>query len=383
MTKYSPNKNNIINSCLIITSIIITLALGEFFLRTKGIYPKLYGFWMYTDNNDTNATVIIDANRLFKQNPGMLGVDPNGFRNTPKSIGNNKLIVTFGDSFTWGYRLKDEDSYPSVLQKTILNSKNQVANASNPGYGVDQEYVFLKEIIASGKQPNIVLWNINVNDIYDSNSACLYTITKQNNLKELSYKTNLLYIYKSLPKPISESYLVDNFFYRLGTYLTGIKNELRYTPNCTINTNDKTKIKSVFSNKLQLLFSKANLEITQAGGKLIIVLMPNQFFFQQGLDNAQVEEKINYNHIVNSIKNTSLTFIDLNRELSLKLGRDIYDCRYRNLNCKSNHYEDLSQVLFLSEKYDPGIDFGERHPTTQNNQFISDIILSRINSLLY
>lgn len=70
---------------------------------------------------------------------------------------NTTRILVLGDSFTFGFGVEDNETYPAVLEQ-LLNKNHlvEVWNAGVSGYSPDAYYLFLKENIAKIK-PDIVL----------------------------------------------------------------------------------------------------------------------------------------------------------------------------------------------------------------------------------
>lgn len=134
---------------------------------------------------------------------------------------NTYRIVLVGDSFTFGHGLKDNQTYPYLLEK-YLNSylskdkKFEVINAGIPGYSPDQEYKqILKKLI--NFQPDLIIWNIIFYDLYDlaqrnPSYPSLYEINN-NKLFELNPKVNSLYLRNyflvNTPNFLKKSYTFD------------------------------------------------------------------------------------------------------------------------------------------------------------------------------
>ncbi len=70
-----------------------------------------------------------------------------GFRNNslnPDFNSSRQSILAIGDSFTFGAEVPNEHTWPSFLSRKI---KSQVINAGVNGYGLDQMYIHLKQIL--------------------------------------------------------------------------------------------------------------------------------------------------------------------------------------------------------------------------------------------
>jgi lysophospholipase L1-like esterase len=99
-------------------------------------------------------------------------IDKNGFRvvpDTPNDV--NFTILAMGESTTFGWMVKDNETYPYYLQQ-FLNQKAQhiqVINAGIPSYTSSQVLEYLKEILSKHTiKPNLILVNIMWNDIWYS-----------------------------------------------------------------------------------------------------------------------------------------------------------------------------------------------------------------------
>lgn len=75
-------------------------------------------------------------------------------------------IVTVGDSFTFGYGVDDDATWPALLEDATSLS---VANLGQTGYGPQQE-LFVLESEGAKLQPKLVIWEFFVNDFLDASS---------------------------------------------------------------------------------------------------------------------------------------------------------------------------------------------------------------------
>lgn len=94
-----------------------------------------------------------------------------GFRNKNDvpGKGGKERILFVGDSFTFGFGLKLEEVFTSRLQKKLeqANLDVEVINAGVVGYGTDQEYLLLKQLLPEIKLRLVVI-NVFVNDPADN-----------------------------------------------------------------------------------------------------------------------------------------------------------------------------------------------------------------------
>ena len=94
-------------------------------------------------------------------------------------------ILVLGDSFTLGLGVNIEESYPKVLE-TMLNQSSkgsgartyEVINAGVDGYGTEQEYLYLQELLQR-YEPDLVIVGFYSNDVVDVMNGIPAAITKQ------------------------------------------------------------------------------------------------------------------------------------------------------------------------------------------------------------
>jgi hypothetical protein len=140
-----------VNGGLLIISIFISFAIGEILLRAFTVFPIHSAF----------------ANRKFHPSLGWVmdsaipDIDCNGFRNA--CVMEHPDIVTIGDSHTYGYNVKREDSWPMQLaKKTGL----EIYNMGMGGYGF-QQYLYLLERAIAMKPCAIIIGCFPTNDLVD------------------------------------------------------------------------------------------------------------------------------------------------------------------------------------------------------------------------
>jgi lysophospholipase L1-like esterase len=119
-----------------------------------------------------------------------------------------KRIIVLGDSMTFGHGVSSQDAYPNQLERLFQEKGRQVdvVNAGIKGYGTDQSYKLFVTRLRPLK-PDLVIFAIFMNDIYDNIILPLYTIN-DDTLVPISPKKNWLYvlgkIHNFLPKIIRE-----------------------------------------------------------------------------------------------------------------------------------------------------------------------------------
>lgn len=99
---------------------------------------------------------------------GIYSVNEKGFRGD--SIQNKRLILTLGESTTFGWGVKDNETYPFYLEK-FFPKKTQITviNGGVPSYTSSQVLVSLEEILNKNTiEPDMVLICILWNDLWYS-----------------------------------------------------------------------------------------------------------------------------------------------------------------------------------------------------------------------
>ena len=155
-------------------SIILTLTLLELGLRFSGYTAKsMYWSWAVDGRLHT-----IDSKLIYKQvanyvnNEEELFTDKHGFKlhGGSDSQERPRKVAVVGDSFVWGNTGMNL-TYPSILQEELKELTQQsytVTNAGVSGYGTDQQYVLIKDNLIPEIRPEVIVWNVNINDITDN-----------------------------------------------------------------------------------------------------------------------------------------------------------------------------------------------------------------------
>ncbi len=86
-----------------------------------------------------------------------------------------KRILLLGDSFGWGLGVKKEQTIDALLEKKYKDV--EIINAAVPGYGTDQQFLYLKNLGLS-LRPDLVLLLFHPNDIYNNMNAEQYYYQK-------------------------------------------------------------------------------------------------------------------------------------------------------------------------------------------------------------
>ncbi len=169
---------------LITCSLALSLLLAEFIVSI--VSPQnLSGTWLTTSKrgyslNRANwearhqlgeRTVSYSLNSLHQRSP-----EPQ-----PEA----RQILVLGDSFTFGWLLRRQDSYVALLEEALnkeIPLRYQLLNAATGGWGTAQQLAYLEEF-GDEISPKGVLVFFNVDDIARSYSSKLYSLSEQGALE--------------------------------------------------------------------------------------------------------------------------------------------------------------------------------------------------------
>src|SRR3989338_2488013 len=97
---------------------------------------------------------LVDDELYWKNKPNQVGfpeiglqassINSHGFRGEEINLSLCNILV-FGDSFTFGYGVRDNETY-SYLLDDLIGQKTEVINAGVSGYGLFQEYILFNRI---------------------------------------------------------------------------------------------------------------------------------------------------------------------------------------------------------------------------------------------
>ncbi len=164
---------------LVIFGLVLALCLAEAVLRLVGYKPwqpvpiqddvtySPYSFF-YADSTLGHrikpGTYLITYNHeyTFRSTHHKNGYRISTGTDTGQSGNPGKRLMIFGDSFTYGSGLNDNQTYPWLLQQML--PERDVRNYGVPGYGVANVYIQMKEIFAP-----------------DSGDVCIYAYFTQHN----------------------------------------------------------------------------------------------------------------------------------------------------------------------------------------------------------
>ncbi len=204
-------QKTIINILLLFMSVIISLILGEIFLRL---------LWKDTENSLRGITVpdktlgyrfLPEASKKYKGMMNdfetLININSAGFRSKYKQVSESidaKRILLFGDSDVFGLGVDEKDMLDACMEK-ILNThigKNyEVVNFGIPNIGtLEEEYIFENHGIFYN--PDIIVFLITVSNDLSNNIRFLERNAKSDNFSraesdvQSSKKIHNLYLFK-------------------------------------------------------------------------------------------------------------------------------------------------------------------------------------------
>lgn len=271
---------SILLSLLVIEGSFRVLAIPKINFSSSTFSGSLYQSWK------SDQLFVPSVDRIIRMAPNV-GTDnywrseSHGFRFNPDNITESvplqtQKILMIGDSFTYGHGVKHDETYPAKFGNTLstFGINARVDNAGVPGYGPDQEFVYVTELLRF-RQYDVIVWNISLNDLWDTNAACLFRKTPFGFIRFPGWMNThyILMSYARSTNPIIvESYVVNYFL----AGMRGFVGKDRFTYGCSkISPTgddqfyDFTEKIILFNESLKRYFQKYALST-----KLVYVLTP-------------------------------------------------------------------------------------------------------------
>jgi lysophospholipase L1-like esterase len=170
-----------INLFILIVLLLLLESGARLFISKNSIKPIFSDQGLRTRNR---PMVEVNRTRGFALKPGykstIYNVNSAGFRGEelPKDIKDRFVILALGESTTFGWGVKDNQTYPYYLgeylrefelAKMTTQRASLVINAGVPSYSSSQTLEYLKEILNGNSiKPDVILLNILWNDIWYS-----------------------------------------------------------------------------------------------------------------------------------------------------------------------------------------------------------------------
>ena len=338
-----------------------------------------------------NSELIHVPNTDVTRNDGVRYADELGMRPTGDRISGNDVhnIVVIGDSFTYGYLLKHDETMPYYLEKYLRDTGNivNVYNAGVEGYGGDQEFLYLRDYILTKITPEIVIWNISLNDVEDNNRACLFAPNREV-FTQLPAWRNTSYIQGFLsqytPKPIRDTPLANMLIYSISPGWE------RQTIGCTRHLFFPGELDELQARKFQFLIRELQSLGKRYHFKLIVTLGVSQTYLDLRIpnDNKSLET---YNRLDALLGSTTAIYINQNILVADAIDNRIGEVRGTVfpihtalpsvMGIPTGVIEQRVDIntAFIAEGKDS---FGFWHPTAALNKIIAMVLSPDIASII-
>ena len=144
-------RNALINGLILVAALAVSLLVAEAAARALTHFPI----------HSPAVNLTFDDRLLYRVDPGVKGIDSNGFRNPEAYAKDFPKIAAVGDSFTLGYNVESADSWPAVLGQDI---GEPVYNFGVGSYGLLQ-YVELVRLAAEMGASQVIVAFATINDL--------------------------------------------------------------------------------------------------------------------------------------------------------------------------------------------------------------------------
>ncbi|HTZ11653.1 MAG TPA: SGNH/GDSL hydrolase family protein [Candidatus Margulisiibacteriota bacterium] len=284
-------------------------------------------------------------NKRIRHNWGNISSNSLGFRSREIDPQKNQVII-LGDSVAWGSGVDDNQTLSYYLEDKLQSYNCQVSNLAVSGYGIDQEYLFLKRHIGNFINLKLVVLVICAkNDLSDTGTNTSYR------------KRKPLYVLRDghlmLTSTPIRKYCLRNLLSR-SSLLERIANKnsaLNYTLKLLAGDRDLTseETKTVSS----LLFDKIKESAESHGAKLLIVISPSEEDFPK--KTAELRWFEDFFHLAQD-RFAYLDYYETLKTHSQELGRIFLDVfhftDYGNQLLAEGIFEKISSFLPFSRKAD-------------------------------
>ncbi|MFZ2160709.1 MAG: hypothetical protein WAW02_00695 [Sideroxyarcus sp.] len=223
------------NIALVILSLVVSFAIGEFVVRLlykdqTVLFPRYhtdYQYGRYTIRGiRPNAEfwhTSVDGTWKFVTNS-------KGFRNAKefdyRKPAGTLRVLTLGDSCTQGHEVRQDQTFSAVLERSLNFHKSpaEVINTGVSGFGNDEELVLL-ENEGFKYNPDVVVVGFFGNDYEDNVKSGLFGLDEQRHLVEKKYEhipgvkiQNFIYSIPSVQWLSENSYFYSLLFNKTWTY---------------------------------------------------------------------------------------------------------------------------------------------------------------------
>lgn len=283
--------------------LIVFLIFLEAILRFLSYRYDVLGLklpYTFSDNIFTSSLFEYDSRLGWKNKPNSYSliriadsishakINSFGFRDSetlsPKKSPTKTRIMFYGDSYTWGHGVNDEEIFTEKLKELFKQRKTEIINSGVSGYGTDQEFLFFKQ---SGFKwsPDIVVVMLFTRDIEADNISSrlengynkpYFQITPDGHLKLMNTPVPKLknHLSKEIPyyssQKIQYRFLIYTFFvqkFQSLKYALLKSNKTVWQWSLKLRQNEH----QLGSQVTQKIFELFNQEVKKIGAKLIVV----------------------------------------------------------------------------------------------------------------
>jgi lysophospholipase L1-like esterase len=354
---------------LVLVSMVLMLSFIEIMLRVTG-YRRKESTWKFVTDN--KYEFILDKDKIYRREKD--------FRSNTSISGGvpGKKILFVGDSMTWGHSVEDNETYPYLVQRSIGETLENVEtmNAGVEGYGIDQEYLLIKDQVLR-YSPDIIVWNINpVNDIEDANEACLFKMVGGNYVKIPAWE-NTLFWQGVIRRDLENAGIFPNVSNLASSLLGSYKGYTRFTFGCTSADFEVAKTEAL--KKLKYFVDEIDKETKDKGIKLIVTLVPYQAYFDKTIKNEELSKYFDFKSI---LAQSGVDFLDMNESIGSSVDSQLVAIRNGsddvNMTILGRTTIDYSKELFFS---DDGFRYGGRHTNTEGYKLMARVVKDYILKL--
>ena len=198
---------------LLLVSLALMIGVIEVALRIVHYKPPLSSAWILSNPTRVVDDDTVSIDRRF--------LDDSYY--TPfQGLGQSKLLVTLGDSFTASFPVDAKDSYPQVLSEILTGQafNVRVLNMGLGDSGPDQHLKLFEKYVLPRVKPDIVVWQFYANDTYENVVKATYLMGDDQVLVPISTRDNWKYRRQRffdavpLPNPIKQTSYFFNLILR-------------------------------------------------------------------------------------------------------------------------------------------------------------------------
>ena len=371
MIKTRRFKNYLLNVFLVLCGILVSLILIEIGLRIFAPQPKYYNpQYLFTIDEDLGYTLTPNFKGKMRtpESTSTIKINSKGLRDYEHKKKKAFTILGLGDSFTFGTGVELEDTYLWRLED-ILNKKHgnmyEIVKAGVPGYGTDQEYIFLKNKGLEYK-PNLVIIGFYINDVLDSITPDFtvidgYAVPSQK-MRE-HFKGKKLSLKRKLSVLVNELHISSFIINRLSTNPFFKKLFLKLIEKSKGKEGSRLKLYSQDYNyeimkawaKTQEYLKMIEDETKRNGGRVLVVYIPERqqvyddqwkrVVKQYDLKNKSYDVLYPNKTLKNFCEKENIAFLDLTKSLRKNANKEeLYFTMDPHLN--SNGHEYIAKSIY-------------------------------------